>query len=84
MHNVAACFSGLCPEKLDLSNTWTSRKTLSFPKPPHTESSFAAFQTVLDEIAFPGKGKGGTLQGSVRNPFREVPSVPSEEALSWP
>ena len=84
MHNVEACFLGLCPRKLDLSNTSISKKTLSFAKPPHTESSFAAFLHVLDRIKAPGKGE--------EEPFR-VPSTtrsarfrpfPSKEALNRP
>ena len=66
MHNVRAGFPRLCLGKLDLSNTPDPEKTLSFLKPPHDESSFAAFSTVLDESGFPGKGR--------EEPFR-VPSV---------
>ena len=61
VHNVRACFPALWAGKLDLSNTSFSEKTLSFSKPPHHESSFAAFPTVLDGKAAPGPGKGGTL-----------------------
>ena len=59
------CFLGLCPRKLDLSNTPDTAGSLSFPKPPHRRSSFAAFLTLLDGIEAPGKGNRGTLQGSV-------------------
>ena len=64
MHNVETGFPGLCPGKLDLSNTPITRKTLSLVKPPREESSFAAFLVVLDGIKAPGPGNGGTLQGS--------------------
>ena len=67
MHNVRPGFPGFQPGKLDLSNTPLSKKTLSFLKPPHPRSSFAAFCTVLDGIEAPGKGN--------EEPFR-VPSVP--------
>ena len=77
VHNVQGLPPVLCPGKLDLSNTRLSRKTLSFLKPPHEKSSFAAFLRLLDGIEAPGKGKRGTLQGSVIHcsvRFRTVPS----------
>ena len=67
VHNVETCSPWLCQGKLDLSNTWDSRKTLSFSKPPHEKSSFAAFRTVPDEVGLPGKGKE-------RNPSGFLPS----------
>ena len=65
MHNVEAGNPGLWPGYLDLSNTPLSKKTLSSSKPPHPESSFAAFFTVLDRKPCPGLRYRGTLQGSV-------------------
>ena len=56
VHNVQGSSSRLCREELDLSNTSESWKTLSFSKPPHHRSSFAAFQHVLDRKTAPGKG----------------------------
>ena len=35
VHNVVPCSSGLCPEKLGLSNTLKQPDPLSFSKPPH-------------------------------------------------
>ena len=66
VHNVEAGNPEVSSGYLGLSNTSFSKKTLSFLKPPHDESSFAAFSTVLDESGFPGKGR--------EEPFR-VPSV---------
>ena len=77
MHNVAACFPGLCPGKLDLSNDCFPEKTVSSSKPPHKESSFAAFLTVLDGIEAPGKGRREPFRVPVRpcsTLFRTVPS----------
>ena len=60
---MEAGFTGLCPVKLDLSNTPIPGKTLSFSKPPHLRSSFAAFQSILDGNTAPGKGKGRNPSG---------------------
>ena len=80
VHNVEAGSSRLCLEELDLSNTCFSEKTLSFSKPPRRESSFAAFLSVLDGNYAPGRGNGGTLQGSVVPGSARFRTVPSEEA----
>ena len=84
VHNVEAQNPGLCPGYLDLSNTLEPRKTLSFSKPPHEKSSYAAFQSVPDGNYAPGKGTGGTLQGSVPPSSARFCTVPSEEALIRP
>ena len=67
MHNVEACNSRALPGYLGLSNTLKSRKTLRSPKPPHRQSSFAAFQHVLDGKAASYLSNKGTLQGSVNS-----------------
>ena len=84
MHNVEGCFPWLCQGKLGLSNTCFSEKTLSFPKPPRNKSSFAAPQALLDRKAAPGRGRRGTLQGSVLYCSARFRTVPSIEAYSRP
>ena len=80
VHNVEACFPCLWQGKLDLSNTLETVGSLSFPKPPREESSFAAFCSVLDGNTAPGKGRGGTLQGSVCPCSARCRTGPSKEA----
>ena len=48
MHNVVGHNQGLWPWYLELSNTSQTVGSLSFAKPPHEQSSFAAFRTVPD------------------------------------
>ena len=81
---MVGSFTGLCPGKLGLSNTLVPRKTLSSSKPPQLGSSFAAFQHVLDGTGLPGKGRGGTLQGSFIPCSARFRTFPSKEACTGP
>ena len=84
MHNVEAFSLGLCPRELDLSNDCFSRKTLSSAKPPHATKQLCCFPAVLDGTKAPGKGKEGTLQGSVSPCSARFRAVPSMEACYRP